>query len=209
MKAPNLPSFSDSWPVPQVGQRRGSEPSALAGKMWSASISLSASSTSETRRSLISSVCVREVGPEVAQHVLPVELAGRDLVELLLEAGGEAVLDELGEEALEERRDDAAAILGDQRALFEPHVVAVLQHRACRRIGRGPADAELFHLLDEAGFGVARRRLGEMLLDQRFVELGRVADGERRQLAAILVVLVIVARRTSPRRHRARGSRGR
>ena len=33
MKAPNLPSFSESWPVPQVGQVRGFEPSPLSGKI--------------------------------------------------------------------------------------------------------------------------------------------------------------------------------
>ncbi len=33
MKAPNLPVFRLSWPVPQVGQTRGSEPSSFVGKM--------------------------------------------------------------------------------------------------------------------------------------------------------------------------------
>ena len=136
-----------------------------------------------------------EVGPELAQNVLPAQLAGRDLIELLLEKGGEVIFDELGEEALEEGGDDATAVLGDQRPFFEANVVPVLQYRDGRRIGRRAADAELFHLLDEAGFAVARRRLGEMLFDQRFVKLGGVADGERRQFLAVLVVFIAIGGR--------------
>ena len=37
-----------------------------------------------------------EIAPEVAKHVLPCELAGRDEVELLLEIGGEIVFDVAG-----------------------------------------------------------------------------------------------------------------
>src|SRR3712207_7546567 len=36
------------------------------------------------------------------------------------------------------------------------------QHRHRRRIGGGAADAEFLHLLDERGFRVARRRLGDV-----------------------------------------------
>jgi hypothetical protein len=53
MKAPNLPSLSESWPAPQVGQARGSPPSAFSGKMWGPSRPLSASRTSATRNSLV------------------------------------------------------------------------------------------------------------------------------------------------------------
>ena len=93
MKAPNLPSFSDSWPVPQVGQRRGSEPSALGGKMWSLQQLVERVEHFGDAQVLDLVGLAGEVVPEVAQHVLPVELAGRDLVELFLEAGGEAVFD--------------------------------------------------------------------------------------------------------------------
>ena len=133
-----------------------------------------------------------EILPEVAQHVLPGELAIRDQVKLLLEAGGEAVLDVAVEEALEEGGDDAAAILGHEGALLEADVVAVLQHAHGGGIGGGSADAELFHLLDQARFGVARRRLREVLLDQRLLEARTITDREGRQLAAVDIVLGIV-----------------
>ncbi len=52
-----------------------------------------------------------ELAPEVAQHVLPFELAGGDEVELLLKIGGEVVFDIAAEEALEEGGDQAALVL--------------------------------------------------------------------------------------------------
>src|SRR5690606_1218973 len=46
-----------------------------------------------------------ELAPEIAQHVLPGELAVGNEVELVLEVGGEIVFDIALEEALEERDD--------------------------------------------------------------------------------------------------------
>ena len=69
-----------------------------------------------------------EVVPEIAQERLPVDLAVRDLVELLLEIGGEVVADVFGEEGFEEGRHQPALVLGDQALLFDPHIVAI----ACR-----------------------------------------------------------------------------
>ena len=163
MKEPNLPSFSDSWPLPQDGQARASPPSSRGRE-------------DVRRQDLVQRIehigdaqfldvfeGGREVLPEVAQHVLPVDLAGRDLVELLLEIGGEVIFHIAAEEAFEEGGDDAALVLGDEALLVEPHIAAVAQRLEDRDIGRGPADAEFFQLLDERGFRIARRRLGEML----------------------------------------------
>ena len=97
--------------------------------------------------------------PEVAQHVLPLELAVGDEVELLLQVGGEVVLDVALEEAFQERRDEAALVLGDQPLLVDADVVALLQHGERRGVGGGAADAELLHALDQRGFRIARRRL--------------------------------------------------
>src|SRR3546814_10006371 len=42
-------------------------------------------------------------------------------------------------------------------------------------IGRRPADAELFQLAHQAGFRIARRRLGEMLFRRDLVAVERIA----------------------------------
>jgi len=63
MNEPNLPSFSESCPWWQFGQRRGSEPSGFAGKMWGPRSSLSASSTWPVRNSFVSSTALAKHAP--------------------------------------------------------------------------------------------------------------------------------------------------
>ena len=129
MKPPYLPSFSDSLPVPQVGQRRGSEPSSRGRKDVVGQHLVEGVEHLGDAQILDLVDMAGKIRPEAPQHVLPGDLAGRNLVELLFEPGGEAVFDISGEKALEEGGDHAAAVLGDQRALFEPHIIAVLQDR--------------------------------------------------------------------------------
>ena len=57
-----------------------------------------------------------EIVPEVAQQRLPVDLAVRHLIELLLEIGGEVVADIFGEERFEEGRHDPALVLRNRAA---------------------------------------------------------------------------------------------
>ena len=90
----------------------------------------------------------RESLPEIAQHRLPLELAAGDVVELGFELGGEVVFDVALEEPGQEGGDDAAAILRDEPLALQSYVVAVLQHRQDRGVGRRPADAELLEPLD-------------------------------------------------------------
>ena len=104
-----------------------------------------------------------EAGPEILQHLLPVDLVVGDAVELLFQRGGEIVFDIALEEAFQEADHDAAFVLRDQPLLVDAHIAAVLQHLQDRGVGGGPADAELLHALDQRGFGKARRRLGEVL----------------------------------------------
>ena len=163
MKAPNLPTFSDRRPSSQEGQARGSLPSPLSGKMCGPSRSFSASSTSVTRRSLMSSIESREIAPEIAQNFLPVDFRIRHEVELFFEARREIIFDVAREETFEEGDDEPAFVLRHEPLLVDLHIVAVAQHGERRGIGGGTADAEFFHALDERRFREARRRLGEML----------------------------------------------
>ncbi|MNC18922.1 hypothetical protein D3C75_668430 [compost metagenome] len=77
---------------------------------------------------------------------------------------------------------------------MQGHVAAILNGRNDRRIGRRPADAALLHLLDQAGFRVARRRLGEVLGRVELEQLELVALGHVRQH-------VILARLALRRQH--------
>ena len=132
----------------------------------------------------------REVLPEVAQDLFPVELVVGDEVELLFEARGEIVFDVALEERFEECRDEAALVVGDEALAVDAHVAAILEHGERRGVGRRPPDAELFHLLDQRRFRIARRRLGEVLLglDAAIPEV--LALAQRRQATALLVLLV-------------------
>ncbi len=135
----------------------------------------------------------REVAPEIAQQVAPFEFVVGDAVELVLEAGGEIVFDVAREKILQERDHDAAAVLRDQPPLVEADVLAVLEDLQDRGVGGRPADAELFHALDERGFRIARRRLGEVLrgIDRAFLQ--RLALAHLGELAGLVVLRLVVA----------------
>ncbi len=73
-------------PSPQVGQARGSAPSSLAGKMCGPQrLVQGVEHVGDAQLGDLADGGV-EVGPELAQQHLPVEVAGRDLVELLFQA---------------------------------------------------------------------------------------------------------------------------
>ena len=80
----------------------------------------------------------------------------------------------------------------DQPALVDGDIFAVLQRLQRRRIGRGTADAEFFHLLDQRRFRVARRRLGGVLGGVDLVALERFAGADFGQAAVFLVLGVLV-----------------
>src|SRR5579875_890523 len=140
----------------------------------------------------------RKIAPEPAQHLFPINAPAGDLVELVFEIGGEAVLHVALEEAGEKGGDEAAAVLGDKAPLVEPDILAILQDLQDRGIGRGPPDAELFKLLDEARLGITRRRLREVLPGDDRRTAQPLALPHRRQthafalfLAGIVAVLLI------------------
>jgi hypothetical protein len=134
-----------------------------------------------------------EVAPEVAQHRLPLDLAGRNPVELLFQIGGEIVFDIAPEEGFEECGHQPALVLGHQPLLVDAHIAALAQHHQDGGVGRGPADAEFFQLLDQRGFRIARRRLGEVLRAHDPFHAQAVAARHRRQPLAVLVGLVVAA----------------
>ena len=102
--------------------------------------------------------------PELVERRGPLLLAARHRVELILHRRGEAVLHVAVEVMGEEAVDDLADVGRHEAPAVHLHVLAVLQRGDDGGVGRGPADAVLLQRLDQRGLGVARRRLGEMLL---------------------------------------------
>ena len=179
MKAPNFPTFRLRRPIAQDGARSGVGSCALVREdMRSEQIVQRIENLGDPQ---ITDVVYggNELAPEVAKHVLPFDLAGGDEVELLLEIGGEVVLDIAAEETLEKGRDQAPLVLRHQALLIHPDIFALAEHVKRGGIGRGPADAELLHLFDECRLAVAGRRLGEMLLRLDLAGIERIASGER------------------------------
>ena len=103
--------------MPQTGQVRGSLPSPLSGKTWGPSILVQRLEHVADAQVLDLADRRREVAPEVAQHLAPLEVAVGDEVELLLQVGGEVVLDVALEEALQEGDDQPPFVLGDEPRL--------------------------------------------------------------------------------------------
>ncbi|MPM10723.1 hypothetical protein SDC9_57057 [bioreactor metagenome] len=135
----------------------------------------------------------REVAPEAGEHVLVIAVAGRDVVELFLEIGGEIIFDVTAEVVRQEGGDEAAGVLGNEPVLVLADIAAVDDRGQDRGIGRGPADAELFHALDQRRLGVARRGLGEVLLGGDLALLRGFALHDLRQAGAVLALVVVAA----------------
>ncbi len=142
---------------------------------------------------------------EVAHHGPPRTRAAGDLVEVLLHPRRELEVHEIAEVADEQVGHDLADRLRVEPALLHDHVAAVDDRGDRRRVRRRPADAVLLERLDQARLGVARRRLGEVLL--------RV-DGSRRwsrrpRRAAAACAPPPPSRRPCPRCRRPRTRRTR
>ena len=104
-----------------------------------------------------------EIRPELGEHGTPVDVARRNLVEFFLKAGCEIVFDIAREEAFKKGDDDTTFVFRNEPFLVDPHIAAILQHLEDGGISGGPADAELFHPLDQGRFREPRRRLSEVL----------------------------------------------
>ena len=91
----------------------------LGGKICGARSSFRLSRTWVVRRSLVPASGAGKIRPEIAQHLLPVELVVGDMVEFLLKLGGEIIADIAGEEAFQKGRDETALVFGMKPLLVE------------------------------------------------------------------------------------------
>ena len=93
---------------------------------------------------------------------------------------------------------------GHEAFLVEDRVFAILQRGDDAGIGRRATDAVFFQGFHQASLGVARRRLGEMLLAGELVHRHGFTFGQYRQLGfflALLVVLVFLVDGDEAREH--------
>ena len=132
-----------------------------------------------------------EGGPELFHHGDPVDLTFADAVQLGFEFGGEVVVDILPGVVHQEAAHQLANARWREALFLQHHVFAVLQGLDDAGVGRRAANAELLQRLHQAGFGVTRRRLGEMLLAVETVDWQRFALDQGRQTGVALVGLVV------------------
>ena len=124
---------------------------------------------------------MRELDVELLQRVGPVQLPFLHLVQLLFHARRVGDVEDVAEVLHQQVAHHHAEFGGMEAALLLLDVLAVLNDGEDGGVGRGPADALLFQRLDQRGFVVARRGLGEVLLRQQLVQLELFADLHLRQ----------------------------
>ena len=124
-----------------------------------------------------------EIAVELVQHRLPAQFASGHPVQLLLHAGGEAVIHEVLELLHQAVRHQFADLGGLEAAIGQHDIAALLNGGDDGRIGGGAPDAALFQLPDQARLAVPRGRLGEMLRTLQalqFQRFARLQVGQRR-----------------------------
>ena len=128
-----------------------------------------------------------EALPEAVEHRHPLALAVGDVVKLVFQPGGEVVVDVLFEVLGQELVDDVTGVGRLEAFFLQRDVFAVLQRLDDRGVGGRAADAVFLQCLDEAGFGIARRRLGEVLFAVELVDRQFVADLQHRQAGFVVI----------------------
>ena len=103
-----------------------------------------------------------------------------DGVEIVLHRGGEPVVDQVREVALEQADHGEGGERGDQGGALLPDVAAVEDGGDHAGIGGRPAHPQLLHGLDQRSLRVAGRRLGGVRPRVEVVHRHRVPLGHRR-----------------------------
>ena len=88
--------------------------------------------------------------------------------------------------------DDLADIGGDEAPAVHVDVLAIFESRNDRSVGRRATDTMFFERFDERGFGVTRRRFGEMLSTTQAHEINDVTFLHDRQDPIVIIVGCIV-----------------
>ena len=127
---------------------------------------------------------------EAAHDFLVGGFAFGDFIEPSFQVRCEAYIDDAFEIFLQKVRHFEADVGGYELLPIFGHIAALLDGIQNGRVGRRAADAFFFEGLDEAGFGVAGRRRGEVLLAFGFLVHHHLAFSKRRQEIFFLVFLL-------------------
>jgi len=126
-----------------------------------------------------------EVAVELVEYIFPVALTLGHVIEVLFHAGGKAVIHQVGEALGQTLCNDVAHLFRIEPTVVQRYITTVLDGGDDRRVGRWTTDTALFHFLDQAGFRVTRRRLGEVLGRVELDQLQRIALGHVRQYIVV------------------------
>src|SRR5579862_416621 len=139
--------------------------------------------------------------PEFLDGFAPVQLAFLDVVEFFLESRGECDVENVFKTFDEQAGDAFAEHGGREAALIFFDVFALDDGGNDGGVGGGPADALLFQVFNQRGFGIAWRRLSEMLLGANVTELEGLAlfDARESVAFALVALFVVVAVRVGGR----------
>ena len=124
---------------------------------------------------------------EAGEPLGAVLVAVRDLIQLVFHGRGEVVVHQRVEVILQKSNDGERNPAGHQRVAAGDHVAAVLDRLDDAGIRRRAANAQVFHLLDQAGLVVARRRVGGVLVGAELRRVQRVALVKLRQVRLLVV----------------------
>ena len=122
---------------------------------------------------------------EVAQHLKSLRVTLGDLVELVLQCGGEPVVDQLREVLHQQPGHRERQPGGHQRGALLVGVVACGDGADDGRVGGRPADLQFFELGDQRRLGVAGRRLGLVSLRPHVGQVEALVGGELGQLGLL------------------------
>ena len=133
---------------------------------------------------------------ECREHLLPVHAALFHLVQLFLHLGGEGGVHDVLELVLHQAGDHLAQGGRTEGTALLHHILPVEDGGDGGGVGGGAANALLFQRPDEGGLGIAGRRLGEVLLLVRLLEvqvlpLLQIGQGGLGSLILIVLTLLV------------------
>ena len=129
--------------------------------------------------------------PEIGQRTHPAQFTVGDLVEFPFHLRGELHVEDGGKFLDHDLLHRLAQGRREEAALFERHIASFGEHRDDRRVGGRPADAQALELLDQRGFGEARRWCREVLGWRDRLDRHRLVEFEERQRLFIFERLAV------------------